>query len=163
GLRADRTARPGPPARRAGGERRTDLRGGAVGGPGGAGRCPPGPPRRHPAPSRGAGLRRAGSGGPCRGSGPAARSSPGGAWGARLPFDLERGPLARALLLRLPRGAWLGFVLHRLACDHRSLSLLAGELTRRYLAVRRDEDQPAVGAVDPQGPTPEPAPVSRTE
>ncbi|MFO0577725.1 MAG: amino acid adenylation domain-containing protein [Polyangia bacterium] len=51
------------------------------------------------------------------------------------PFDLERGPLVRASLLRLgDREHALGLTLHALIADERSLAVLLRELARCYAA-----------------------------
>ncbi|MEW2624086.1 amino acid adenylation domain-containing protein [Streptomyces sp. NPDC048106] len=64
---------------------------------------------------------------------------------ALLPFDLSTGPLLRALLVRLDQDDHvLLLVLHHIATDGWSMSLLWGELGRRYraLAEGRDDTQP---------------------
>ncbi|GAA4080170.1 non-ribosomal peptide synthetase [Nonomuraea soli] len=55
-----------------------------------------------------------------------------GEWAAE-PFDLERGPLIRARLLRLgPDDHLLVVVLHHIVCDGQSMHLLFDELADRY-------------------------------
>ena len=67
---------------------------------------------------------------------------------ARAPFDLERGPVFRARLVRTgEREASLFLVAHHLALDGRSLDLLARELRERYAAT-------VAGATDPPGRAP---------
>jgi len=57
---------------------------------------------------------------------------------AGLPFDLERGPLVRALLLRLaPAEHRLVLVLHHILCDATSIEILVGELVALHNAFRR--------------------------
>ncbi|WEV29237.1 amino acid adenylation domain-containing protein [Streptomyces sp. 71268] len=63
---------------------------------------------------------------------------------ARRPFDLERGPLARAGLLRCADQEWvLVVVLHHLVCDGYSLGLFFAEIGEAYA---RDAAPPTVVA-----------------
>src|SRR5262249_52020228 len=56
---------------------------------------------------------------------------------ARQPFDLERGPLLRARLLRLGEAEHLlVLVLHHIVCDAWSMGILTHELTALYAAFR---------------------------
>ncbi|HEX8146843.1 MAG TPA: condensation domain-containing protein, partial [Pyrinomonadaceae bacterium] len=67
---------------------------------------------------------------------------------AARPFDLQRGPLLRALLLHLgPGRSLLVLTLHHIACDGWSLGLIFAELTRLYAAAR-------AGRPDPLAPLP---------
>ncbi|MGI6247460.1 MAG: amino acid adenylation domain-containing protein [Pseudochelatococcus sp.] len=53
------------------------------------------------------------------------------------PFDLQRGPLMRALLLRLaPQRHVVAFTVHHIVADGWSLGLMAGELAALYAAER---------------------------
>ncbi len=62
---------------------------------------------------------------------------------AQAPFDLERGPLIRARLLRLgPSEYWLLFTLHHIVTDGWSMGVLARELSALYGAYRRGEASP---------------------
>jgi hypothetical protein len=71
---------------------------------------------------------------------------------ARRPFDLCRGPLLRALLLRLGEAEWvLGVVMHHMASDGWSLDVLVRETAALYAAFRE-------GGAAPPGPLP-PLPV----
>ncbi|RKH72154.1 non-ribosomal peptide synthetase [Corallococcus interemptor] len=59
---------------------------------------------------------------------------------ARTPFDLARGPLVRATLVRLsPDAHALLFVTHHIVCDAVSLGWMANELSALYTATTRDE------------------------
>lgn len=61
----------------------------------------------------------------------------------RAPFDLERGPLVRARLLRLDAQAhWLSLTLHHIVTDGWSSRVLARELSVLYRAYRRHEPSP---------------------
>ena len=61
---------------------------------------------------------------------------------ARRPFDLEHGPLLRAVLpLRADRDTVLGLTLHHIAADGWSLGILLAELAELYAAAR--ERRPA--------------------
>ncbi len=51
---------------------------------------------------------------------------------AARPFDLARGPVLRALLLRLPARHLLHLCLHHVACDGWSMGVLFGELAELY-------------------------------
>ena len=67
---------------------------------------------------------------------------------AERPFDLRRGPLWRALLLRMGPGEQLLLVtLHHIVADGWSLGVLLRELSALYDAFRRGEDPPALPAV----------------
>jgi amino acid adenylation domain-containing protein len=65
---------------------------------------------------------------------------------ARLPFDLERGQVMRAALLRLAAGAGeeheLVLALHHIAADGGSLAVLAGELAALYAAFAAGRPSP---------------------
>ncbi len=62
---------------------------------------------------------------------------------AQAPFDLERGPLVRARLLRLaPTEHWLLFSLHHIVTDGWSMGVLMRELSVLYGAYRRGEPSP---------------------
>ena len=62
---------------------------------------------------------------------------------AQAPFDLERGPLIRARLLRLaPTEHWLLFSLHHIVTDGWSMGVLTRELSALYGAYRRGEASP---------------------
>ncbi|MGH1540699.1 MAG: amino acid adenylation domain-containing protein [Arenicella sp.] len=59
---------------------------------------------------------------------------------AQAPFDLEKGPLLRARLLRLkPQRHVLLLVVHHIICDGWSLDILSRETMMRYSALSRDE------------------------
>ncbi|WP_223635810.1 non-ribosomal peptide synthetase [Corallococcus sp. EGB] len=59
---------------------------------------------------------------------------------ARTPFDLARGPLVRATLVRLsPEEHALLFVTHHIVCDAVSLGWMANELSALYSAFTRNE------------------------
>jgi amino acid adenylation domain-containing protein len=59
---------------------------------------------------------------------------------ASLPFDLERGPLIRARLLRIaPSEHWLLIVWHHIVTDGWSSGVLTRELSTLYSAFRRGE------------------------
>ncbi|MGP3933653.1 non-ribosomal peptide synthetase [Nonomuraea sp. KM88] len=59
------------------------------------------------------------------------------------PFDLERGPVLRALLLRLaPEEHVLVLAVHHIACDGWSLSILRRELAEIYPALLAGQDSP---------------------
>ncbi|MBN8226639.1 amino acid adenylation domain-containing protein [Corallococcus macrosporus] len=59
---------------------------------------------------------------------------------ARTPFDLARGPLVRATLVRLSADAHaLLFVTHHIVCDAVSLGWMASELSALYTAATRNE------------------------
>ncbi|NNC02416.1 amino acid adenylation domain-containing protein [Corallococcus exiguus] len=59
---------------------------------------------------------------------------------ARTPFDLARGPLVRATLVRLsPEEHALLFVTHHIVCDAVSLGWMANELSALYTAATRNE------------------------
>lgn len=59
------------------------------------------------------------------------------------PFDLERGPLFRAQLLRLaPDEHWLLLNLHHIVTDYWSTAVLSRELAALYGAFRRGEESP---------------------
>src|SRR6185295_9031942 len=67
---------------------------------------------------------------------------------AGLPFDLERGPVLRALLVRLSAGEHeLLFAFHHIACDDASAALLTGEIATFYRAAveKRPAALPALG------------------
>ena len=74
---------------------------------------------------------------------PAARQASSEQWlerAARAPFDLERGPLLRTLLLRV--GAddhLLSLVVHHVVADGWSMDVLVRELAEGYAAARRGE------------------------
>src|SRR5438477_7382120 len=56
------------------------------------------------------------------------------------PFDLERGPLFRARLLRLePEEHLLSFTAHHIVCDGVSVDIVVQELTASYAARLRGE------------------------
>ncbi len=56
---------------------------------------------------------------------------------ARRPFDLERGPLYRAILLRTDeRRGVLALCLHHVVCDGGSMPVLLGDLAESYRAAR---------------------------
>ena len=62
---------------------------------------------------------------------------------ARLPFDLEKGPLARAHLIRLAEDEHiLSLALHHIIFDGWSLSLLVRELTQLYEAFSQGKPSP---------------------
>ena len=62
---------------------------------------------------------------------------------ATAPFDLARGPLLRARLIRLARDHHLlTIVIHHIVCDGWSLAVLARELETLYSARRRGEADP---------------------
>ncbi len=62
---------------------------------------------------------------------------------AAAPFDLARGPLIRARLLRLaPSEHWLLLTLHHIVTDGWSSGVLTRELTALYGAFRRGEPSP---------------------
>jgi amino acid adenylation domain-containing protein len=62
---------------------------------------------------------------------------------AEVPFDLARGPLIRAHLLRLePSVHWLLITLHHIVTDGWSSGVLTRELTTLYNAYRRREPSP---------------------
>jgi amino acid adenylation domain-containing protein len=62
---------------------------------------------------------------------------------ARLPFDLEEGPLLRAHLIRLAEAEHLlSLVLHHIISDGWSLSLLVRELTQLYEAFSQGKPSP---------------------
>lgn len=64
---------------------------------------------------------------------------------ARRPFDLVKGPLIRAEIVRLEQGHYqLAITAHHLVCDGWSTNLLVDELARLYTAKagRRDADLP---------------------
>jgi len=62
---------------------------------------------------------------------------------ATAPFDLERGPLLRALLLRLgPADHVLMLSLHHIVCDAASFGLLARELELLYAAFAQGRPSP---------------------
>jgi NRPS condensation-like uncharacterized protein len=64
---------------------------------------------------------------------------------ARRPFDLETGPVIRAVLLRLaPDDHWLLLTLHHIVADGWSMGVLGRELTHLYEArlARRDPSLP---------------------
>ncbi len=62
---------------------------------------------------------------------------------ARRPFDLARGPVVRATLLRLARDEHrLLFTLHHIACDGWSLGVLVSELSALYGAFSRRQPSP---------------------
>ncbi|SDO23786.1 condensation domain-containing protein [Pseudomonas jinjuensis] len=62
---------------------------------------------------------------------------------ARLPFDLQHGPLQRVRLLRLDeREHILLLTIHHIAVDGWSMNILLGELERRYVARLSGQDQP---------------------
>ncbi|RKH60419.1 non-ribosomal peptide synthetase [Corallococcus aberystwythensis] len=59
---------------------------------------------------------------------------------ARTPFDLARGPLVRATLVRLsPEEHALLFVTHHIVCDAVSLGWMANELSALYTAATKNE------------------------
>ncbi|MEM7351130.1 MAG: amino acid adenylation domain-containing protein, partial [Acidobacteriota bacterium] len=67
-----------------------------------------------------------------------------GAWAARRPFDLARGPLVRASLIRLaPRQHQLLLTLHHILSDGWSLPILIREVGELYRA-GRDRQTPAL-------------------
>ena len=62
---------------------------------------------------------------------------------AQAPFDLERGPLIRARLLRLaPTEHWLLFSMHHIVTDGWSMGVLGREISALYGACRRGEVSP---------------------
>ncbi|WP_204014564.1 non-ribosomal peptide synthetase, partial [Virgisporangium aurantiacum] len=62
---------------------------------------------------------------------------------AECPFDLARGPLLRANLLRLGRADYvLCLTMHHIVCDEWSAGVLWRELSALYEAYRRGEDSP---------------------
>ncbi len=61
---------------------------------------------------------------------------------AARPFDLERGPLFRFRLARLPDGAAFVFTAHHLVCDGWSYETILHELGAAYSARRRGEPSP---------------------
>ena len=62
---------------------------------------------------------------------------------ARRPFDLERGPLLRATLLRLePREHVLLMTLHHIVSDGWSMGVLAREMSMLYEAFSRGQPSP---------------------
>ena len=62
---------------------------------------------------------------------------------AALPFDLDRGPLLRARLLRLSAGEhWLLLTLHHIISDRWSSAILARELSLLYGAFSRGDASP---------------------
>ena len=62
---------------------------------------------------------------------------------AQAPFDLERGPLVRARLLRLaPSEHWLLLSLHHIVTDGWSMGVLFNELSALYGAYRQGEASP---------------------
>jgi acyl carrier protein len=62
---------------------------------------------------------------------------------ARRPFDLTRGPLLRAGLIKLSEEDHIGlFTMHHIVSDAWSMSLLLHELTRLYTAFNRGETSP---------------------
>lgn len=72
---------------------------------------------------------------------------------ARVPFDLDRAPLMRALLIRVaPREHILTVTFHHAVCDGWSVQLLLEEWGERYRAAAAGEPQPSI-----------PAPVPYTE
>ncbi|HEU0055101.1 MAG TPA: condensation domain-containing protein, partial [Longimicrobium sp.] len=61
----------------------------------------------------------------------------------RAPFDLERGPLIRGLLVRLARDAHLLHVtMHHIVADGWSMDVFTRELSTLYAAFRRGEPDP---------------------
>ena len=59
------------------------------------------------------------------------------------PFDLSRGPLMRARLLRFaPEDHFLLFSMHHIVSDGWSMDVLVGEVTRLYAAFSRGEESP---------------------
>jgi len=62
---------------------------------------------------------------------------------ARRPFDLGRGPLLRALLLRLADAEhWCVLVAHQAVCDRRSLDAFSREIALLYAAFAAGEPSP---------------------
>ena len=62
---------------------------------------------------------------------------------ARQSFDLERGPLFRARLVRAAdERAWLGVCVHHIVFDGWSFDVFVDELTRLYAAFARNEPSP---------------------
>jgi hypothetical protein len=81
-------------------------------------------------------------------SDPAAAARDAVARAANTPFDLVRGPVLRALLIRLgPDDHVLAVVVHHIAFDRESLQIFVSELGRAYDAFRsgRVPDLPALG------------------
>lgn len=65
------------------------------------------------------------------------------------PFDLARGPMLRATLIRLAaEDHVLGLIIHHIVADGWSLGLLCAELSTRYRSARRQCDQ-ALPALPP--------------
>ena len=61
---------------------------------------------------------------------------------AEAPFDLERGPLLRVVLLQLPQDTWvLGYALHHLISDGWSMPILLRELLTLYNACAGGSDE----------------------
>ncbi|MBV9772880.1 MAG: amino acid adenylation domain-containing protein, partial [Gemmatimonadetes bacterium] len=61
----------------------------------------------------------------------------------RRPFDLERGPLLRVLLLRLGAEEWvLCFTMHHIVSDGWSMGVLVREVSALYAACSRGEESP---------------------
>ncbi|HEU0079810.1 MAG TPA: condensation domain-containing protein, partial [Longimicrobiaceae bacterium] len=62
---------------------------------------------------------------------------------ASRPFDLVRGPLLRALLVRMDAEDWaMCFTMHHVVSDGWSMGVLTGEVSALYRAFSRGEDSP---------------------
>jgi amino acid adenylation domain-containing protein len=62
---------------------------------------------------------------------------------ARIPFDLEHGPLIRTSLLRLGEQDWVFLLaMHHIVCDGWSMLVFNGELTALYAAFAAGESSP---------------------